>query len=134
MHTTHGIAGDEVNQTTQHMRYGLEAWGQWLTSVVGFQGYRFDVAHSIEPWYLSEWLSQATTSNEFAVLEHNNGASPREIQTFIQLVDQRASAFDFPLHDSYLVPMCGTGSFNMFTLYHAGLAGIMPSNAVYCSP
>jgi alpha-amylase len=49
--TSFGSDFYEVNQTIPHMRPGLEAWGEWLTAKVGYQGHRFDHALGMEPWY-----------------------------------------------------------------------------------
>jgi alpha-amylase len=129
MDTAHRIVRDEVNQIAPHMRLGLEAWGEWLMSVVGFEGSRFDVSSSVEPWYMAEWLSRPAISGKFAVLEHDNGASPRELQTYAQLVDGRATVFDFTLRTK-LAEMCTNATFNISQMYRAGVAGVAPEFAV----
>lgn len=130
--TSFGADFYEVNQTAPHMRLGLEGWGEWLTGKVGYQGYRFDHSPGIEPWYQAEWLSMPMMSGKFAVLEYIGDvpATKRYLQTWINLVDQRASFFDFMLHNDYLVPMCGAGSFNMASLTNAGLVAVAPEYAV----
>jgi alpha-amylase len=121
--------GDEVNQTVPHMRQGLNAWGEWLTSAVGFEGFRVDHSNGMEPWWQVEFLRRPANSNKFAVLEYNIDASPREMRTWIQLVDQRASLFDERLHDK-LVVMCSTNTFDISQMFKAGLAGLAPEFAV----
>jgi alpha-amylase len=130
--TSFGPQYDEVNQTAPHMRLGLEAWGEWLTATAGYQGYRFDHAPGIEPWFQAEWLGMPMMSNKFAVLEYIGDipATRRFLQTWINLVDQRGSLFDFMLHNDYLTSMCGAGTFNMATLTNAGLVAVAPQFVV----
>jgi alpha-amylase len=121
----------EVNQSGPHMRLALEAWGEWLTAIAGFQGYRLDHSPGIEPWYQAEWLSMPMMDGKFALLEYIGDVpgTKRYLQTWVNLVDQRGSLYDFMLHDS-LENMCGGGSFNMATLTNTGFAAAAPQFAV----
>jgi alpha-amylase len=130
-HRQIAFGDDEVNQHWPHMRLGLEAWTEWLSGAIGFEGFRVDHSNGMEPWFQSEFLNRPANSNQFAVLEYNIDASVREMQTWVELTDRRASLFDERLHDR-LVQMCTPAGtpFNMASLYRAGLAGVAPSNTL----
>jgi alpha-amylase len=121
--------GDEVNQHQPNMRKGLEGWIDWLSTLVGFQGYRVDHSQGIEPWFQAEMLRRPFTEGNFCVLEYNAHLDPLELQTWIELTDRRACLFDFALRDK-LYQMCGTGSFDISQMFKAGLAGVAPQYAV----
>jgi alpha-amylase len=129
--TTFALDHYEVNQGAPHMRLALEAWGEWLTAKVGYQGYRFDHSLGIEPWFQAEWLEMPMMDGKFALMEYIGDvpATRRYLRTWLNLVDQRASLYDFMLHAS-LVNMCGNGSFNMASLTNAGLVAVAPEFAV----
>lgn len=70
-------------------------------------------------------------NGKFALLEYIGDVpiTKRYLQTWVNLVDQRARLYDFMLHDS-LVNMCGGGSFNVATLTNAGFVAVAPQFAV----
>jgi alpha-amylase len=68
-------------------------------------------------------------AGKFAVGEFADG-NIQNLQNWANAVQHRSSSFDFPLHFT-LQSMCNNGgSFPMFSLDHAGLAGIDPLGAV----
>jgi hypothetical protein len=49
----YGSDSGDINHRHPYMRQGLENWGAWLSSKVGYRAYRWDVAYHIEPWFIS---------------------------------------------------------------------------------
>jgi len=111
--------------------YGLKQACDWQTKALDLNGYRFDYVRGISSSWLQSFLNYGAMAGKFAVGENWTG-NVTDLNNWIQSsMANRSSAFDFPLHDSYLVPMCNNpGSFNMASLDHAGLAGVNPGGAV----
>ena len=113
---------------------GLEKSGDWLTKALDIQGYRLDDVKGISTDFLQPWLNYGAMAGKFAVGEYfdanttpSTTGSPTRRDAGMQ---NRASAFDFPLR-SAIKAMCNSGgSYNMSQLDHAGLAGINPGGAV----
>ncbi|NCD14929.1 MAG: hypothetical protein EOL92_06815 [Bacteroidia bacterium] len=123
----------DINQHHPYMRKGLETWGAWLSSHVGYRGYRFDFTQGKEPWFTSEFMNYGPMRNKFAVMEYwdtEDNATVGEFETWLALTDYRATAFDMRLHQK-LEEMCDSpATFNMETLNRAGLTGVKPQWAV----
>ena len=125
-------AKTSINGTQQvWVDYNLKQAGDWLTKALDLQGYRLDYVRGISWDWLGSFLSYGAMSGKFAVGENwtdNVGDLDNWAKNDMAGLSH---AFDFPLHDGYLVPMCNNpGSFDMSTLDHAGLAGTDPSLAV----
>lgn len=111
---------------------GLIASADWLTRALDIQGYRLDDVKGISTDFLFPLLAHRSMQGKFAVGEFFDGnlalvrnwvSNPRGMQ-------DRSSAFDFPLH-GLLIQMCNdAGHFDMSFLDHAGLAGVDPLHAV----
>lgn len=110
--------------------YGLRQAGDWMTRALDLGGYRIDDVYGISWDWLNTFLSTGAMQGKFAVGEYYTG-DVSAIEGWIKHLNGRASAFDFPLRDNYLVKMCNTpDDFDMSTLQGAGLAGIDPAHAV----
>ena len=102
----------------------LKAWGQWLTTTLGFDGYRFDAAKYIDPYYLAQWINTSEMSNRYYVAEHWSSAS--EIQTWVDQINsyitgsRKMTAFDFPLYYA-LQSFCDDPNYDARNLHNAGL-------------
>lgn len=108
---------------------GLNSAGDWLTKALDVQGYRLDYVKGISTDWLGSFLNTGAMSGKFAVGEYfddNLGS----IQSWVNALGGRASAFDFPLR-AKLKQMCDFPStFDMSTLDHAGLTGQDPYHSV----
>lgn len=62
--------GRDVNFEQPYMRQGIKAWGDWVTAKVGYQGYRWDLAFNIDPWYISEFMRSGLKQDRFSVMEY----------------------------------------------------------------
>ena len=117
--------GEYLDMTQTSVTDSLIAWGRYLRSVLGFDGFRVDEAKAIDPHFMGQWL-QAADTNGFAVAEFFSSAS--DIGTWLNLVQNvnggKVSMFDFPLRFS-LQSMCNNtaGTYDMTQLDNAGLAG-----------
>lgn len=122
-----------INGEPHHYIFdGLIASADWLTRALDIQGYRLDNVKGISTDFLFPFLEHGAMQGKFAVGEFFDGnlalvrnwiSNPRGMQN-------RCSAFDFPLH-GLLFQMCNdAGHFDMSFLDHAGLAGVDPLHAV----
>jgi len=108
---------------------GLIAAGDWLTRALDIQGYRLDDVKGVSTDFLLPFLNQAAMAGKFAVGEFFDG-NIGFIQGWMNSMQHRSSAFDFPLRFK-LQTMCNhPESFNMADLDHAGLTGADPLGSV----
>lgn len=113
-----------------HTGEALEKWADWLTTTVGFDGYRLDNMKGIDPGYMKEWLAFGAMKGKFAVGEVWDG-DVGVVEKWVNDNDRRSSAFDFPLF--YLLKgMCNDqdGKFDLKQLEHPGLEAKDPMRAV----
>ena len=112
---------------------GLKAGADWMTRALDIQGFRFDDAKGVSTIFARELFDFGALKGRFVVGEFfdgNIGLVRQWISGPIGM-NNRASAFDFPLRFNDLVPMCNNaGFFDMAQLDHAGLAGADPIHAV----
>ncbi len=104
----------------------LEAWGQWLTNTIGFDGYRLDFVRGIQESYIAAWLKAMPLQNNvqrFAVGEYWTTYKYR-LHDWVNTISAdgaNCSVFDFPLRED-LKRMCnGEPGFSMSWLNHSGL-------------
>jgi alpha-amylase len=107
----------------------LIASADWLTRALDLQGYRLDNTKGVSSIFVTELLHARSMANKFAVGEFADG-NIQLLQNWANSVGHRSASFDFPLHFA-LKNMCNSpGGFPMFSLDHAGLAGVDPLGAV----
>jgi alpha-amylase len=122
-----------VNGGAHWVFNGLNAGGDWLTRALDIQGYRLDYVKGISTDWLRAFLDYGAMKGRFAVGEYFEYDRLDRVQAWISGpngMNNRCSAFDFPLR-KLLKEMCdGHGFFDMRRLDHAGLAGRDPFHAV----
>jgi alpha-amylase len=107
----------------------LLAAGDWLTRSLDVQGFRVDNVKGVSTDFLVPLLNHGALAGKFAVGEFFDG-NISLIQAWMNAVQHRACAFDFPLR-FMLATMCkDPGAFDMSTLDHAGLTGVDPVGSV----
>lgn len=119
-----------MNGASHWVYNGLEAAGDWLTKALDIQGYRLDYVKGISTDYQIAWLNYGAMANKFSVGEFFD-TTLSNVQTWQStMMQNKSSAFDFPLR-AELKNMCqGGGYYDMTRLDHAGLAGVNPAGAV----
>jgi alpha-amylase len=109
---------------------GLNAAGDWLTKALDLDGYRLDDVPGISTEWLLPYLNYGSLAGKFAVGEYYD-SNLSDVENWINQMEDRASALDYPLRDGYLKTMCNSpSSFNMASLDHAGVAGEDPFHSV----
>jgi alpha-amylase len=112
---------------------GLKAGADWLTRALDIQGFRMDDAKGISTRFARELFDFGSLRGKFVVAEFFDG-NVGLVQQWINGpigMNNRASAFDFPLRLDLLAPMCNNaGFFDMTQLDHGGLTGADPFHAV----
>jgi alpha-amylase len=126
--------GRDVNFEHPYQRQGIKSWGDWITAKVGYQGYRWDLAFNIDPWYISEFMRSGLKQDRFSVMEYwekETEGTSEEMVTYLALTDYRSAMFDMPLRD-YLKDMCNLSgaAFNISNLTQKGLVNHAPQWAV----
>jgi len=126
--------GRDVNFEHPYQRQGLKAWGDWVTAKAAYQGYRWDVAYNIDPWFISEFMNDGLKKGRFSVLEFwekESEGTTGEIETYLALTDYRSAMFDMPLRHS-LEDLCENpgADFDISTLAEKGLVNHAPQWAV----
>lgn len=118
-----------INGPGQWIYNGLISGGDWLTKALDLQGYRLDYVKGISTNWLYPFLTSQSMAGKFAVGEYYDG-NVTKCQNWVNSMQGRASAFDFPLRFA-LKSMCDSPtSFAMSSLDHYGLAGQDPTHAV----
>jgi alpha-amylase len=118
-----------INGEHRHVFIGLLAAGDWLTRALNVQGFRLDDVKSVSTEFMGPLLNHGALAGQFAVAEFFD-TNVGFIQTWMNEVQHRSSAFDFPLR-FMLAAMCNNpGAFDMSTLDHAGLTGADPLGSV----
>ncbi|MBC7807046.1 MAG: DUF1939 domain-containing protein [Akkermansiaceae bacterium] len=116
--------------SVSYMFDGLQKSGDWMTKALDIQGYRFDYVKGISTDFLRGYLGYGAMAGKFSVGEYYDGNLGAVSNWVSNGMQNRSSAFDFPLRDE-LKSMCNSGGFyDMSRLDHAGLAGINPGGAV----
>lgn len=126
--------GRDVNFEHPYQRQGIKSWGDWITAKVGYQGYRWDLAFNIDPWFISEFMRSGLKQDRFSVMEYwekETEGTSEEMVTYLALTDYRSAMFDMPLRD-YLKDMCNLSgaAFNISILTQIGLVNHAPQWAV----
>jgi len=111
--------------------YGMKESGNWITNALDLDGYRIDDVRASSWSWLYSWLNYGSMAGKYAVGENYDG-SVSDLSTWVGTdMQNRCSAFDFPLKFNYLNPMCNNPSgFNMASLVGAGFVGANPGGAV----
>jgi len=118
-----------INGQGRHVFNGLLAAGDWLTRSLDVQGFRLDDVKGVSTQFMVPLLNHGALAGKFAVGEFFD-TNVGLIQTWMNAVQHRSSAFDFPLR-FMLATMCNDpGAFDMSTLDHAGLTGADPLGSV----
>ncbi|NCC51247.1 MAG: hypothetical protein EOM20_08535 [Spartobacteria bacterium] len=126
--------GRDVSFEHPYQRQGLKAWGDWVTAEAGYQGYRWDLAFNIDPWFISEFLNSGLKQGRFSVLEwweKESEGTVGEMETYLALTDYRSAFFDMPLREE-LKDLCEVqgSQFDISVLAHAGLVSLQPEWSV----
>jgi alpha-amylase len=118
-------------QTWVWVDYGMKQACVWMTNALDLNGYRFDDVRASSWSWLYSFMNYSVMNGKVCVSE-NWDDNLGDLEYWVNTdMSARSSAFDFPLRDNYLAPMCNNpGSFNMASLDHAGLAGAYPFQAV----
>jgi len=117
--------GNDFNTYSTTVQTRLKNWGTWLSSTIGFDGFRLDFVRGYQIDFASAWIKNLPLLNgsqRFVVGEYW-GADVRIKEWVNGLAAQGADgdAFDFPLKSS-LTGMCnGDATFDMRGLNHAGM-------------
>ncbi len=111
--------------------YGMKQSGNWITNALDLNGYRLDDVRASSWSWLYSWLNYGAMAGKYAVGENYDG-SVSDLSTWVGTdMQNRCSAFDFPLKFNYLNPMCNNpSSFNMASLVGAGFVAANPGGAV----
>jgi alpha-amylase len=119
-----------INGASGYVGNGLRQAGDWLVKALDIQGVRLDYVKGISTDFLRPYLNYGALAGKFAVGEYWDG-NRNTLNWWVQTAMQnRSSAFDFPLREE-LKSMCNSGGFyDMSRLDHAGLTGINPGGSV----
>ena len=117
--------GRDVNFEHPYQRQGIKSWGDWVTAKVGYQGYRWDLAFNIDPWFISEFMRSGLKQDRFSVMEYwekETEGTSEEMVTYLALTDYCSAMFDMPLREE-LKKMCNNPGtlFDISTLTEKGL-------------
>jgi alpha-amylase len=119
--------GMDFNTYSSTVATRLKNWGSWLTSTVGFDGYRLDFVRGFQESFVADWVNNMPkigSAQRFVVAEYFTGYKYRLKNWVNTLATSGADVdvFDFPLKNTLTDMTNGTGaSFNMAWLNTAGM-------------
>jgi alpha-amylase len=119
--------GNDLNTYDVTVQNRLKAWGTWLTSTIGFDGYRLDFVRGFQKEMVSMWVNNLplkSGAQRFIVSEYFTGYKYRLKNWVTDLAGLGADVdvFDFPLKNTLTSMTNGNGaSFNMTGLNNAGM-------------
>ena len=118
--------GNDLNTYSTTVQTRLKNWGTWLSSTVGFDGYRLDFVRGFQQSFAADWIKNLpllSGSQRFIVAEYwGNAQAIYNWVTTIASYGADSDAFDFPLKFT-LTDMTNKNQndFNMAWLNHAGM-------------
>lgn len=112
----------------------LQVWGDWLSTEIGFDGYRIDFVKGIHPTYMTNWLNYGGTEGTFHVHELYDGSIDR-LKTYLNQMSgttSKAAIFDFNLRFAYKEMSDQGDSYDIRNLLGRGLYydGVDPEQIV----
>ena len=114
--------GEWLDKEKINVRDSLVAWGQYLKSGLGFDGFRIDAVKSIDPNFVGYWAKNSAGTS-YTVAEYWGSISEIKYWNSVALATgSNVAMFDFPLRYN-LQDMCNNtgGTFDMRTLDGSGL-------------
>ncbi len=127
--------GNDLNTFDTTVQSRLKNWGVWLSSTIGFDGYRLDFVRGFQESFAADWVNNLPLLNgsqRFIVGEYW-GADYR-IKNWVNTVagyGADVDGFDFPLKNT-LKDMCNgnQSSFDMSWLNNAGMVRNASGNSL----
>lgn len=111
----------------------LKIWGDWLTTELGIDGYRFDFVKGIHPEYFKSFMKHGAMSGKFHVHELYDGDMTRKT-TYLSMLNttdnpfspsdpapSTAAIFDFNLRFTYRDMSTGGDGYDIRNFHSAGL-------------
>ena len=117
--------GQDFNTFSPTVQQRLKDWGAWLTSTVGYDGYRLDFVRGFQESFAASWINAIPRKDgrqRFVVGEYWGSSS--RIQGWVNALAAQgadADAFDFPLKSTLTDMANGDASWDMRWLNHAGM-------------
>jgi alpha-amylase len=101
------VIGADHDMDVSEVRDDLFNWGVWILDETDADGFRFDAAGHVRPFFFKDFLgyvrSQRQKSNKevFAVGEYFEGGSTAPLHEFLMQTSSSMSLFDFPLQAKF---------------------------------
>ena len=128
--------GNDFNTFDTVVQNRLKSWGTWLSSTIGFDGFRLDFVRGFQEGMVSTWVNNLPLKSgqqRFIVAEYFTGYKYRLKNWVNDLAGLGSSVnvFDFPLKNTLTDMANGSGSsFNMTSLNNAGMVRDNTGNAL----
>ncbi|MDG5766320.1 T9SS type A sorting domain-containing protein [Balneolales bacterium ANBcel1] len=109
--------------STLPMGDSLKVWGDWLTTTLDLDGYRFDFVKGIHPEYLKNWVEYGANAGRFHVHELYDGDIGRLI-TYLDLLSgttKEPAIFDFNIRFAYKAWSDNGVDYDIRNLHTSGL-------------
>lgn len=119
--------GNDLNTYDTAVQNRLKNWGTWLTSTIGFDGYRLDFVRGFQKEMVSAWVNNLplkSGAQRFIIAEYFTGYKYRLKNWVNDLagLGSDVDVFDFPLKNTLTSMTNGNGaSFNMAWLNNSGM-------------
>lgn len=124
---------NDIESSNDEVRRELFAWGQWVVSTFGVDGFRFDAAKHVRYSLFSDFLDAVRAAHPdrslFAVGEHFTG-DPATLNWWLDQTGRRLSLFDFPLMFNLRAAADSDGNYDMRNIFNNTLLQRAPAQTV----
>ncbi|RMG26139.1 MAG: hypothetical protein D6732_21590 [Methanobacteriota archaeon] len=127
-----GQYGDfpDISHANPEVRQMFLELAQWLTTEIGYDGFRFDSAQFIDPTMIRDWM-QAIGGGAFGVSEYwMYTPDPDEVLGYLREANDTTRAMDFALLEAMRLILNANGTGDLRNLVTQGISNIEPSKAV----
>ncbi len=124
---------NDIDFRNDAVREELDRWGKWYWEQANFDGVRLDAVKHISPFFYVGWLHNLrhnTGKEIFAVGEYWAPGFLHLLLKYIEATGGNMSLFDSSLHHNLHRASRAGNNYDLTTIFHETLVGVMPEKAV----
>jgi len=126
------LLGCDLDFQNNEVRDEIFSWGKWYLDTTGVDGFRLDAIKHISAWFFPAWVDEMERhcgKDLFFVGEYWI-SDVRALHWYLEIMGERMSVFDVPLHYNFHVASRSGGNYNMSRILEGTLMLERPVQAV----
>ncbi|HMU82776.1 MAG TPA: alpha-amylase [Leptospiraceae bacterium] len=126
------LMGCDLDCQSADVRAELIRWGKWYLDTTKVDGFRLDAIKHIAAWFFPEWLDtlEKYVNKDLFVVGEYWVPDVEALHNYLNLVGERMTVFDVPLHFNFHAASKSGGNFDMRRLFSGTLMEQRPRMAV----